>query len=222
MAQAKAISEESVSVVGLAEAGASPNPEAATVKVGVKEDIEDLKRRIKGIIAKLFVVGLNTPASSIVEDVLKRTGVVDEKWVHYTTVQVSNGVYREAFMKVPRGERIVFIPHCLRDARNCVAPIDEEGYHCAKCGRCVIRKITDECDKRGMKWYMCGGGSQVINIIQNTKPRAIIGIACYNEIQMAMEKLKGGATPVQSVMLKKSGCVNTEADLAEVIEVLDL
>ena len=223
MAEAKAITEDAVSVVGVADATRQKQtalePE---IKIGVWEDIDDMKRRLRTFLSKMLLIGFHTRGTEVVEGAMKKTGMVDEKWVHYTDVQVMNGVYMDAFRKVPKTERVVFIPHCMRDAKNCIAPIDEDGYHCRKCGRCAIRKITEECDKRGIKWYMCGGGSQVINIIQRTKPKAIIGIACYNEIQMAIEKLKGGSIPIHAVMLKKHGCLNTEVDLNEVIEALDI
>jgi len=230
----ESISEEYVTVVGIPEAKAVPAEKmgedgkgtelrkpAGEVKVGVKEDVEDIKRRIKALLSKTLMVGLNTPGSSIVEEVVKKTGVLDEKWVHYTSVQLQNNISRENFARVPRGERIVFIPHCLRNVQKCKAPVDEDGYHCLKCGNCVIAKITAGCEQRGIRWYMVGGGSQLINIVARLKPKAIIGIACFNEISLAWEKLKGSSSPIQAVMLKKSGCVNTELDLNELWEVLD-
>ena len=223
MAETKALmEEEAVSVVGVADSNAEVPEPKEEIKIGVKEDIEDLRKRLKSIITKFVVIGLNTPANAIVAEVAKRTGMVDEKWVQYTTIEVQNNLHREFFRKIPRGERVVFIPHCLRDAKNCIAPIDDDGYHCQKCGRCVIAKITTECEKRGMKWYMCGGGSQVQNLIVKHRPKAIIGIACFNEIQMALEKLKMANAPIQAVLLRKSGCVNTEVVLDDIVEVLDL
>jgi hypothetical protein len=229
--EAKRIREDSVTVIGVPDSKASPavpgedaparEEGGAGIRVGVKEDVADIRRRIKGFVSRALRVGFNTPVSAIAEDVVKKTGLVDEKWVHYTTVQVNNNISREFFMRVPKSERVVFIPHCLRDAKNCKADVDEDGYHCKKCGRCPIGQITAGCEARGMKWYMCGGGSQVINIIQRKKPKAIIGIACFNEIQMALEKLNKSNAPIQAVMLRRSGCVNTDVDVEEVWEVLD-
>jgi len=216
------LKEDAVSIVGVADSKASPAEPGPEIKVGVKEDIEDIRRRLKSLISRTVVVGLNTPVSGLVTDVMRRSGLVDEKWAQFTTIEVENNLQMEFFRRVPRHERIVFIPHCLRDTKNCAAPIDEDGYHCKKCGRCVIARITAECEKRGMKWYMCGGGSQVQNLIMKHRPKAIVGIACFNEIQMALEKLKAANAPTQAVMLRKSGCVNTEVVLQDVIDALDL
>ena len=216
------LKEDAISVVGGADPKAEPAEEKLEVRVGVREDVDDMRRRLKSLISKAVVFGLNTPANAIVADIMKKSGLVDEKWVQFTTIEVQNNLQREFIRKTPKHERVVFIPHCLRDAKNCVAPVDEDGYHCKKCGRCVIAKITAECEKRGMRWYMCGGGSQVQNLIMKHKPKAIVGIACFNEIQMALEKLKEYNVPIQAVLLRKSGCVNTEVVLQEVIDTLDI
>ena len=236
------ISEEAVSVVGIAspisagakpaeakaellwreaEAKAEPWKQQAEVKIGFRADLEDVRARVKNLLVKVLSLGLNTPLNSVFAGIMKKTGLVDEKWVQYTSIQVENSLFKEFFLKVPRSERVLFIPHCMRDAKNCIAPIDEDGYHCKKCGRCPIAKITEEAERLGIKWYMCGGGSQVVNIIQREKPKAIIGIACYNEIQMALEKLRTANIPIKAVMLKKSGCLNTEVDLDEVFAALN-
>ncbi len=229
------IAEDEVSVMGIAapEAAAAEErraehkaepkavPKQPEVKVGLKEDLEDIRKRLKALAAKSLSLGLNTPMHSVIAEIMKRTGLVDERWIQYTSVEVENNLGKEFFLKVPKGERVLFLPHCLRDVKNCAAPIDEDGYHCRKCGRCAIAKITAEAERNGIKWYMCGGGSQVINIIQRVKPKAVIGVACYNEIQMALEKLRATNIPLQAVMLRKSGCVNTEVDLEEVFEILN-
>jgi len=212
---------EEITIVGVADSKAQPELKAKPeVKVGMKEDLDDMKRRIRDAVSKTIVVGLNTPIADALAEVMKKTGVIDDKLTSYASVQIFNNLYKEQYNRVPKEERVVFIPHCLRDAKNCIAKVDEDGYHCAKCGKCSIAKITEMCEQHGMKWYMCGGGSQVLNIIQRTRPKAILGIACYNEIQMAYDKLKGRA-PLQAVLLRKSGCVNTELDLNELAEALE-
>lgn len=228
---ARKISEEAVSVVGIASAAPVAKEKPAEVKaepwkqpevkVGIREDLDDIRRRLKSLAVKAFSLTFNTPLNSLFTGVMKRTGLVDEKWVNYTSIEIENNLSREFFAKIPKSERVLFIPHCLRDAKGCTAPVDENGYHCVKCGRCAIAKITAEAERNGIRWYMCGGGSQVVNIIQREKPKAVIGIACYNEIQMALEKLRATNIPIRAVLLKKSGCVGTEVDLDDVFAVLN-
>lgn len=184
---------------------------------------DGLKRKIRDFAARAIAVGLHTSISDIANRIGKETGVLDEKWVKYTTIELHNGLNREFYKAVPKNERAVFIPHCLRNTKECKMPIDEDGYHCLKCGKCVINDIVNECEKNGTRYFIVGGGSQVINIIKKYKPKASLGIACFNELQMALEKLGGGSRFAgQGVMLKKDGCVNTEVDIEEIREKINL
>ncbi len=114
------------------------------------------------------------------------------------------------------------IPHCLRNAEKCIAPIDEEGYHCKKCGACIIAEITQAAEDRGLKWYMVGGGSQAISIVKNARPRAVFGIACIDDAKLAVKKIGEYGIPTQAVLLSKAGCVNTEVEIDRVLVKLDL
>jgi hypothetical protein len=187
----------------------------------LKED--GIKLKIRDFVARATAVGLHTSISDIANRIGKEVGVLDEKWVKYTTIELHNGLNKDFYKAVPKKDRVVFIPHCLRNIKECKMPIDEEGYHCLKCGKCVISDIVKECDKNGMKYFIVGGGSQVINIVNKHKPKAFLGIACFNELQMAVEKLGGGKNfPGQGVMLKKDGCVNTLVDMDEIKEKINM
>lgn len=184
---------------------------------------DGVKRKIRDFVARATAVGLHTSISDIANRVGKEVGVLDERWVKYTTIELHNGLNKDFYKAVPKKDRVVFIPHCLRNIKECKMPIDEDGYHCLKCGKCVIGDIVKECDKNNMKYFIVGGGSQVINIVNKYKPKAVVGIACFNELQMAIEKLGGGQKfPGQGIILKKDGCVNTEVDMTEIREVLNL
>jgi hypothetical protein len=146
----------------------------------------------------------------------------DEDLLNYTFIEAGNVLNRESYMHIPTQDRILLIPHCLRDHENCIAPVDDEGYHCQKCGRCVINDITLKAEARGIKWYMVGGGSHAIRIVKIARPRAVLGIACFNDAKAATEKIGEYGIPTQAVLLSKDGCVNTEVDFERVSEGIDL
>lgn len=187
----------------------------------LKED--GIKLKIKDFAARALAVGLHSSISDIANKIVKDIGVLDERWVKYTTIELHNGLNKDFYKAVPKKDRVVFIPHCLRNIKECKMPIDEDGYHCLKCGKCVINEIVNECEKNGMRYFIVGGGSQVINIVNKYKPKAVLGIACFNELQLAVEKLGGGRKfPGQGVMLKRDGCVNTLVDMGEVREKINM
>ncbi len=148
--------------------------------------------------------------------------IEDEDLLNFTYIEAGNVVNRAAYTHIPMEDRILLIPHCLRDHENCIAPIDDEGYHCQKCGRCVISDITLKAEARGIKWYMVGGGSHAIRIVKNARPRAVLGIACFSDAKVATEKIGEYGIPTQAVLLSKDGCVNTEVDFERVSKGIDI
>ncbi|MFW9843964.1 MAG: DUF116 domain-containing protein, partial [Candidatus Thorarchaeota archaeon] len=77
-------------------------------------------------------------------------------------------------------------------------------------------------EDRGIKWYMVGGGSHAIRIVKNANPRAVFGIACFDDAKLAVEKIGQYGIPTQAVLLCKAGCVNTEVELDRVLAKLDI
>lgn len=184
-------------------------------------EIDAIRHKIKEAVVKVLSVGLHSSATDIASAVVKDIGGLDEKLVHYANIEVMNRLRAEDFKSVPKNERAVFIPHCLRNMKECRMPADEDGYHCLKCGKCIIGDIVRECDKNKTKWFIVGGGMQVIKLIEKHKPKAVLGIACFNELQMGAQKLDGG-TRAQAILLRKDGCVNTDVDLEEVKEKINM
>jgi hypothetical protein len=61
-----------------------------------------------------------------------------------------------------------------------------------------------------------------MRIIKNARPKAILGIACYDEAMMALAKTSEYGIPTQAVLLRKAGCVNTKVDLDDVLASFNL
>ncbi len=182
----------------------------------------DMRSRIIDLLEKTAVSDPSLSVDELVQIVTSRLEIEEESLVNHTHIEATNILNRVQYESVPIEKRIVLIPHCLRDAERCKAPIDDEGYHCLKCGACVIAKITQATEEKGLKWYMVGGGSQVINIVKNARPNAVLGIACYTEASMAVEKINGYGIPTQAVLLSKDGCINTEVDFDKVAAKIDI
>jgi len=179
-----------------------------------------IKTRIRGFVAQAVSIGLNISPSDLASKICKETGIKDERWARYTSVEIINKVNSELYHRTKKSERIMFIPHCLRNIKTCKAKIGEEGYRCAKCGGCVIQSIVEECERNNIRYFMVAGGSIVMKLIDKYQPKAVIGIGCYNELKMALEKTGERKLPAQVVLLSKDGCVNTEVDLTDVLEKL--
>lgn len=114
----------------------------------------------------------------------------------------------------------------MRKAPGCPATFDESGYKCVSCGACGIKDIVEEASNRDFNIYIVPGGSLVKKVFADQKISGddiVIGIACETELKdmkKSFNKTKFDKKNAIAVMLKKDGCINTEVDISEVIEVL--
>jgi hypothetical protein len=182
----------------------------------------DIRCKIRELLETYAAIETVLTVEELTEKVKLELEITDEDLINFTFIEAGNVLNQDAYEYVKQEDRIVLIPHCLRDAEKCIAPIDEEGYHCQKCGACIISEITMAAEERGIKWYMVGGGSHAIRIVKNAHPRAVFGIACFDDAKLAVDKIGEYGIPTQAVLLSKAGCVNTEVDLDRVLVKLDI
>lgn len=182
----------------------------------------DMRVKIRQLLESFEATETMLTPQELADKVKSELEIVDEDLSNFTYIEAGNVLNQSAYEYVKKEDRIVLIPHCLRNAEKCKAPIDDEGYHCKKCGACIIAEITQAAEDRGIKWYMVGGGSHAIKIVKNARPRAVFGIACYDDAKLGVEKVGEYGIPTQAVLLSKAGCVNTEVEIDKVIATLDL
>lgn len=113
--------------------------------------------------------------------------------------------------------RMIFLPQCLR-APECKAKLDSRfGYVCGQCGACVISRISEAAKRCNYQVFVVPGDSFVKRIVKNDRPDAVIGVACLEELSMAM--LAGVRLQVTcvGVPLSRSGCFCTDVNVNEVL-----
>ncbi|MCB4791714.1 MAG: DUF116 domain-containing protein [Elusimicrobia bacterium] len=125
------------------------------------------------------------------------------------------------FISVPFGERLIFVPQCMRNVKVCKAK-EEGGYYiCSECGGCKIGSISKKSKELGYKGlFILKGGRIVEKLVLELKPEAIVGVACFYEGSEGMELCEKNNITVQFVPLSKDGCVDTDVNLDSVMEIL--
>jgi len=118
---------------------------------------------------------------------------------------------RKHVMDVDPTQACLFLPHCLR-SRECRAPQSKEGIACAGCGRCVVSMFVEVGTEMGLRVFCVPGGSVVETLIQRYRPRAVLGVACKKEIELALKSLGKGGLPLQVFALTRDGCCETGFD----------
>ena len=162
----------------------------------------------------LFVVALLYSPFKTIARLLK----MDEHYIDNLAIRVRDDINKEKFKKVPAEKTLIFLPHCLRH-KNCPATLQKEGLNCTKCGLCSIGVIKKKADPLGYKTYIVPGSSFVKKIVRENKFKAVIGVACHEDLNQVMMLLSDFCP--QGVLLKKTGCFETTVDVKEVFEKID-
>jgi geranylgeranyl pyrophosphate synthase len=155
------------------------------------------------------------------EDLLKATGL-GEQYLGFTMVAISNEFWREQVQAVDFKRRLLLLPHCLKHAEGCPADYDEFGLDCKKCGACSVADFKIRAEELGYKVLVSEGTPIVLKIIVSGHVDAIVGVACLNVLERALDKVLLAGVPCVAVPLLSSNCRSTSVDEDWVAELIDL
>lgn len=135
-----------------------------------------------------------------------------EGYVGWTMVVLSSELWREQVAVVPPSRRLLLLPHCLKHAEGCPADYDQFGLDCKKCGACSIADFRSLAEEMGYKVLVAEGSPIVMKIIVSGYVDAIVGVACLNVLEKAIDKVLLAGVPCMAVPLLSSDCRNTSVD----------
>jgi len=178
--------------------------------------------KIRQEVALLIDSATHQNAASLATRIAKDLGL-SGRMIDYTHIELRNKLNEGRFKQVPYTERMLLLPHCLRNAKECNAKYSDDGLDCLKCNKCELPKIMKLAENLGYKKVACvPGGSMVEKLVLKYKPKAVVGVGCSAELNLGMDKMSELSIPCQSVLLLKDGCKDTEANLTEIKEKLEL
>jgi geranylgeranyl pyrophosphate synthase len=154
-------------------------------------------------------------------DLLARLGL-PEGYLGFTMVLVSNEFWRPQLMATDFKKRLLLMPHCLKHMDGCPAEYDEFGLDCKKCGACSIADYKTRAEDLGYKVLVAEGTPIVLKIIVSGQVDGIVGVACLNVLEKAIDKILKVGIPALAVPLLSSDCKNTSVDADWVTEVIGL
>jgi geranylgeranyl pyrophosphate synthase len=155
------------------------------------------------------------------EDLLKDLGL-GEQYLGFAMVCLSNEFWREQVQAIDFKRRLLLMPHCLKHAEGCPADYDEFGLDCRKCGACSIADFKVKAEDLGYKVLVSEGTPIVLKIIVSGHVDAIVGVACLNVLEKALDKVLLAGVPCVAVPLLSSNCRSTSVDDDWVGELIDL
>jgi geranylgeranyl pyrophosphate synthase len=155
------------------------------------------------------------------EELLKSMGL-GEQYLGFTMVCISNEFWREQVQAIDFKRRLLLMPHCLKHAEGCPADYDEFGLDCKKCGACSIADFKGKAEDLGYKVLVSEGTPIVLKIIVSGHVDAIVGVACLNVLEKAIDKVLLAGVPCVAVPLLSSNCRSTSVDDDWVSELIEL
>ncbi len=145
---------------------------------------------------------------------------LDEGYVGWTMVVLSTAFWQDQVAAVPPSRRLFLLPHCLKHAEGCPADYDEFGLDCKTCGACSIADFRGKAEEMGYRVLVAEGSPVVLKIIVSGYVDAIVGVACLNVLEKAIDKILLAGIPCMAVPLLSSDCRNTSVDEEWVSEMI--
>lgn len=161
-----------------------------------------------------------TELEQLTRDLLKQHGH-PEGYLGFAMVLLGNAFWRRQFLATPFDRRMLLLPHCLKHADGCPADYDEFGLDCERCGACSIADYKKKAEELGYKVLVAEGSPVVLRIIVEGYVDGILGVACLNVLEKAIDKVLLAGVPSYAVPLHSGNCKNTTLDESWIWEVLE-
>jgi geranylgeranyl diphosphate synthase type II len=155
------------------------------------------------------------------EDLLQQMGQA-EGYLGFTMVCIANEFWREQVQAIPFNRRLLLLPHCLKNAEGCPADYDEFGLDCRKCGACSVADFKTRAEDLGYKVLVSEGTPIVLKIIVSGHVDALVGVACLNVLEKAIDKILLAGIPCVAAPLLSSNCRSTSVDNDWVFDLVNL
>lgn len=146
---------------------------------------------------------------------------LSEKFLGFAMVLIGNFFWKRQFLSIPFERRLLLLPHCLKHAEGCPADYDEFGLDCERCGACSIADYKVKAEKLGYKVLVAEGSPIVLKIIVSGYIDGILGVACLNVLEKAIDKVLIAGVPSYAIPLHSGDCKNTTLDESWVWDVLE-
>ena len=207
-----------------AEKSKKPNPTAHLKTVPEERVMRDLIRAEAFQFAKSIDRSKQMTKPALLklgEELLKQTGL-DQQYLGFTVVAISNEFWREQVSAIDFKRRLLLLPHCLKNAEGCPADYDEFGLDCRKCGACEVADFKTKAEDLGYKVLVSEGTPIVLKIIVSGHVDAIVGVACLNVLEKAIDKILLAGIPCVAAPLLSSNCRSTSVDNDWVFDLIGL
>jgi hypothetical protein len=134
-------------------------------------------------------------------------------------IQVNNALVRSMKGAVDHKRVLLLLPHCLQNY-TCIYKVTSTMENCRRCGQCVVGDLAKLAERYGAPVSIATGGTLARRVIVETKPTAIVGVACETDLTSGIQDAY--PIPVLGVLNERpyGPCRNTTVDLERVEKAL--
>jgi len=155
------------------------------------------------------------------QSILRDLGLPEE-YLGWTMVAAASAFWRPQVESIPHQRRLLLLPHCLRDSRHCPAQYDQWGLLCQDCGACRLSDLRAMAQAKGYQVLIAEGSPTVVDVILRGQADALLGAACLNSLEKALDKILLAGIPCMAVPLLTNACRDTSIDEDWVREMIDV
>ncbi|HRU06063.1 MAG TPA: polyprenyl synthetase family protein [Candidatus Brocadiia bacterium] len=135
----------------------------------------------------------------------------------YAMVALDNAFWREQFAATRYDQRVLLLPHCLRNKAACKGKYDADGLVCAGCGSCSLCGMSRQAKALGYTVMIAEGTPSVVQTLLGGRWEAVLGVACLDSLEKAFHRVSDLGIPHAAVPLLRDGCCATDVDVDEVM-----
>jgi hypothetical protein len=139
----------------------------------------------------------------------------DQDAIRGSFIDMNNSLVMSGGCLVEGDRLLLLLPHCLQSF-DCPHRVTSEVRNCRRCGGCEIADLIGLCDDYGVKMSIATGGTLARRVIVETRPRAIVAVACERDLTSGIQD--SYPIPVIGVLNERpfGPCRNTRVDLGRV------
>ena len=175
------------------------------------------RQRIRSLVETLPLEGM--PVRNQLEH-WARSVIDKEEHLAWTMVLIGSKLWERRVVNVPIPQRLLLLPHCLRNTEKCPAKHDAEGLCCQQCGACELGHLKSTAETLGYRVLIAEGSPVVMQWILSGKTSAILGVGCLRSLEKAFEKLQLAGIPALAVPLHTSTCKDSTTDVDWVLDMI--
>jgi geranylgeranyl pyrophosphate synthase len=149
---------------------------------------------------------------AMAQRLLQELGLDSIGYLGFTMVALNNAFWMDQVRAVAFQRRVLLLPHCLRHSETCPAEYDEKGLRCQECGSCGIAAFKTTAEELGYKVLVAEGSPIVTRVIAQGEADALVGVACLDMLEKALDKLLAAGIPAVAVPLLSNHCKDSSVD----------